>query len=229
MKNSLGKDPLLLAVGDGNHSLATAKAAWNEIKEGLSEEERKCHPARFAMCEIENIHDKALLFEPIHRILSGTDPEELLAAWKKYAAERNMEVRVSEERHRLAEGMERVQEKTSETETPEGKHCFRMVYDGGERVVTVARPEGAIPCETIQLFLDKYLKDHPEAGIDYIHGEDSLRTLAGEKGCTGFLLPDIDKHSFFEDVKRLGVLPRKTFSMGEAREKRYYMECRKLF
>ena len=206
LRLSLGEDPLLLAVGDGNHSLATARAAWNEIKEGLSEEEKENHPARYAMCEIENIHDEALLFEPIHRLITGAEPEELMEAWKEYAEKRNME---------LNEGGD--------------GHCFRMICAEGERKAVIANPEGSIPCETIQLFLDQYLKDHPEAGIDYIHGEDSLRTLAGEKHRVGFLLPDIDKHGFFDDVRRLGTLPRKTFSMGEAREKRYYMECRKLF
>ncbi len=202
---SLGEHPMLLAVGDGNHSLATAKAYWNEIRETLTEEERKTHPARFALCEIENIHDEALLFEPIHRLLTGVRAEELMQAWKDYAGARGMTV----------------------GEDGSG-HCFTLVTGRGDRTVTVGNPEGAIPCETIQKFLDSYLSAHPEASIDYIHGEDSLRTLAGKENCAVFLLPDIDKHTFFADVKKLGVLPRKTFSMGEAREKRYYMECKKI-
>jgi len=94
--------------------------------------------------------------------------------------------------------------------------------------VTVGNPEGAIPCETVQKFLDDFLARHPEAAIDYIHGEKSLRTLASAEKATGFLLPEIDKHSFFADVKKLGVLPRKTFSMGEADEKRFYMEAKEI-
>ena len=94
--------------------------------------------------------------------------------------------------------------------------------------VVVEHPEGAIPCETIQVFLDAFLRDHPGVSIDFIHGEQSLRNLASREGNIGFLLPEIDKHSFFEDVKKLGVLPRKTFSMGEAWEKRYYMECKRI-
>lgn len=202
--DSLGADPLLLAVGDGNHSLATAKAYWNELKEGLSEEERENHPARFALCEIVNIHDEALLFEPIHRVVTGTDPEALLADWQAYAAARGMALDA-------ADG-----------------HAFTIVSAKGDLVVTVGNPEGAIPCETVQKFLDDFLARHPGAEIDYIHGEQSLRSLAKAPGAVGFLLPEIDKKSFFSDVKKLGVLPRKTFSMGEADEKRFYMEAKKI-
>ena len=202
--DSLGADPLLLAVGDGNHSLATAKAYWEELKQNLSEEEQKNHPARFALCEIVNIHDEALLFEPIHRVVTGTDPDALLAAWQEYAAARGMTLDA-------AEG-----------------HAFTVVSAAGDTAVTVGNPEGAIPCETIQKFLDDFLARHPEAEIDYIHGEQSLRALASAPGAVGFLLPEIDKNSFFSDVKKLGVLPRKTFSMGEADEKRFYMEAKEI-
>ena len=202
--DSLGADPLLLAVGDGNHSLATAKAYWEELKANLSEEKQKNHPARFALCEIVNIHDEALLFEPIHRVVTGTDPDALLAAWQEYAAARGMTLDA-------AEG-----------------HRFTVVTANGDRTVTVGNPEGAIPCETIQKFLDDFLARHPEAEIDYIHGEQSLRALASAPGAVGFLLPEIDKKSFFSDVKKLGVLPRKTFSMGEADEKRFYMEAKEI-
>ena len=200
----LGENPLLLAVGDGNHSLATAKAYWEELKQGLSPEEQENHPARFALCEIVNIHDNALLFEPIHRVVTGTDPAALLRDWQAYAAERGMTLDA-------AEG-----------------HAFTVVCADGDRKVTVGNPEGAIPCETIQKFLDDFLARHPEAEIDYIHGEQSLRALASRPGAVGFLLPEIDKNSFFSDVKKLGVLPRKTFSMGEADEKRFYMEAKKI-
>ena len=200
----LGENPLLLAVGDGNHSLATAKAYWEELKQGLSPEEQENHPARFALCEIVNIHDNALLFEPIHRVVTGTDPAALLQDWQAYAAGRGMTLCA-------AEG-----------------HAFTVVCADGDTAVTVGNPEGAIPCETIQKFLDDFLARHPEAEIDYIHGEQSLRALASRPGAVGFLLPEIDKNSFFSDVKKLGVLPRKTFSMGEADEKRFYMEAKKI-
>ena len=205
LKERLGEHPMLLAVGDGNHSLATAKAYWNEIRETLTEEERLTHPARFALCEIVNIHDEALLFEPIHRVLTGTDKASLFFAWGEWAAAHGEKLSANGEGHR-----------------------FIMIDRNGEDTVTVRNPAGAIPCETVQKFLDDYLAKHPETEIDYIHGDDSLRSLSRAEGAVGFLLPEIDKRSFFEDVKVLGVLPRKTFSMGEADEKRFYMECKTL-
>ncbi|MBR5960149.1 MAG: DUF1015 domain-containing protein [Clostridia bacterium] len=205
LMDTKGEHPLLLAVGDGNHSLATAKAYWNEIREGLSEAERANHPARFALCEIVNIHDEALLFEPIYRIVTGTTRAAVMADWKAYAEAKGMRL--------AAEGSD---------------HRFTVVSADGEETVAVLNPEGAIPCETIQKFLDDFLSRHPEAGIDFIHGEGSLRALAAKPETVGFLLPDINKHSFFKDVEKLGVLPRKTFSMGEADEKRFYMEAKKI-
>ena len=203
--------PMLLAVGDGNHSLATAKAAWEEIRPTLTEAERAVHPARYALCEIVNIHDEALLFEPIHRIVTGADRAAMRADWEAWSAARGMALVAAED-------------------VPEEQqaHRFRMLSADGEEAVAVLRPEGAIPCATIQLWLDDYLRRHPEAAIDYIHGEGSLRALARREGSVAFLLPPIDKGSFFRDVTALGVLPRKTFSMGEADEKRFYMEAKRI-
>ena len=205
LMDTKGEHPLLLAVGDGNHSLATAKAYWNEIRETLSEAERENHPARYALCEIVNIHDEALLFEPIYRILTGTTRAAVMADWKAYAEAKGMSLAADGSDHRVT-----------------------VVSADGEETVAVLNPEGAIPCETIQKFLDAFLAKHPEAGIDFIHGEGSLRALAAKPETVGFLLPDIDKHSFFKDVEKLGVLPRKTFSMGEADEKRFYMEAKRI-
>ena len=107
-------------------------------------------------------------------------------------------------------------------------HRFTMVSENGDQIITVGHPEGAIPCETIQKYLDDFLVRNPKAEIDYIHGEQSLRALARKPGSVGFLLPEINKRNFFSDVKKLGVLPRKTFSMGEADEKRFYMEAKEI-
>ena len=205
LKEKLGEHPLLLAVGDGNHSLATAKAAWNVMRESLTPEEREHHPARFALCDIENLHDAALRFEPIHRLITGTWPEDLYDEWEKYCE---------------ARGMVLSEEGTG--------HTFTMVIRKDEYPVVVQKPEGFIPCETIQLFLDEFLQAHPEASIDYIHGAAALRQLAQNKRSVGFILPDINKKTFFQDVQDLGVLPRKTFSMGEADEKRFYMEAKRI-
>ncbi len=205
LKDQQEEHPLLMAVGDGNHSLATAKAYWNEIRDGLSEKERAHHPARFALCEVENIHQEALEFEPIHRLITGTTPEELYDCWETYAEERGMALR----------------------EEGEG-HTYQMAIRKDLYPVVVRNPEGVIPCETIQLFLDDFLQTHPKASIDYIHGAATLTRLAQQKDAIGFILPGIDKRTFFSDVRMLGVLPRKTFSMGRAEEKRYYMECKRI-
>ena len=205
LKATLGPDPLLFAVGDGNHSLATAKARWEELKPTLSAMEQTNHPARFAMVEVENIHDRALQFEPIHRIVRGVDPNALMQDWSDYCLVRGMELN-----GRL---------------TP-GEQVITVVYAGCEMTAAVARPEGAIPCATLQTYLDDFLARHPDAEIDYIHGDDVLRSLTDAPDAIGFLLPPLQKADFFSAVTALGILPRKTFSMGHAHEKRFYMECR---
>ena len=207
LKASLGPDPLLFAVGDGNHSLATAKARWEEIKPALTPEEQSAHPARFAMVELENLHDPALQFEPIHRLVTGVDPSALLADWAAYACRRGM--------------------CTNGLPTP-GEHTIGVVCEGCEFSLSIAHPEGPLPVSTLQSYLDDFLARHPAAEIDYIHGDDVLRRLAEAPGAIGFLLPPLDKRDFFPAVDALGILPRKTFSMGHAHEKRFYMECRSL-
>ncbi len=205
LKAQLGADPLLFAVGDGNHSLATAKARWDELKPTLTEAERAAHLARFAMVEVENIHDEALQFEPIHRVLTHVDPNALLQDWADYAAARGM----------VLNGIP----------TP-GEQCVTVLFQGLEMNVAIGRPDGPLPVSTLQRYLDDFLARHPEAEIDYIHGDDVARRLSQQDGAIGFLLPPLDKHAFFPAIEDLGILPRKTFSMGHAHEKRYYMECR---
>lgn len=209
LKASLGEDPLLFAVGDGNHSLATAKAGWNEIKAGLSPEEQASHPARYAMVEVENIHDDALTFEPIHRVLTGVDAQALMADWTLYCHERGMDL-----------------SETSGVNPEEQK--ITVICAGCEMEAVIANPDGPLPVATLQSYLDDYLARHPGVEIDYIHGDDVLRRLAQAPDAIGFLLPPLDKSAFFHAVKTLGILPRKTFSMGHAPDKRYYLECRKI-
>ncbi|MBQ8311773.1 MAG: DUF1015 domain-containing protein [Clostridia bacterium] len=205
VKQRQGEDPLLFAVGDGNHSLATAKAAWEALKPGLTAQQQESHPARFALCEVENIHDDALNFEPIHRILINVNGAELMQDWTLYCHERGME---------LSEDA--------------GTQQVQVLYGGMEITAAITNPDGAIPVDTLQRYLDDYLRRHPEAEIDYIHGDDVVRELAQKDGCIGFLVPPIDKGSFFSAIQTLGTLPRKTFSMGHAHEKRFYMECKKI-
>ncbi len=195
-------DGFLYAVGDGNHSLATAKTCWARIKPGLSPKEAARHPARYALAEIVNLHSPALLFEPIHRALFGADADSLIDG---FAA------------HLKATGMEMV---------PGDE--IKFIAAGREVTVSVSGRGGALPLGVLQPYLDAYLRARPEAEIDYIHGEDALRALCREKGAVGILLGAIDKRALFPAIRAGGALPRKTFSMGTAREKRYYMECRKI-
>ena len=207
LKATLGPDPLLFAVGDGNHSLATAKARWEELKPTLSPEEQRTHPARYAMVEVENIHDEALQFEPIHRLVKGVDPNALMADWSDYCLVHGMELN----------GKLRPNEQT-----------LAVLYEGCEMMAAIANPDGPLPVSTLQRYLDDFLARHPEADIDYIHGDDVLRQLVSTPDSIGFLLPPLEKSAFFSAVQTLGILPRKTFSMGHAHEKRFYMECRRI-
>ena len=197
------------AVGDGNHSMATAKAYWEEVKTGLSPEEQQDHPARFALVEVVNIHDESLIIEPIHRILFGVDPDELLGSLTAFYEEQGCSAR-------LADAMP----------ADPTAHAFPYIAAGKQGVLIVDGPKWSIPVATMQTALDAYLEAHPSARIDYIHGEDVVRSLADQHGNLGFILPDIAKNDLFRGVVFDGVLPRKTCSMGEAHEKRYYMEAK---
>ncbi|MDD2955720.1 MAG: DUF1015 domain-containing protein [Oscillospiraceae bacterium] len=193
-----GKGVLLFAVGDGNHSLATAKTCWESIKKGLSEEERRAHPARFALVELVNLHDEALQFEPIHRVAFGIDPQHLL------------------------EEMGRVYEIGGEA--AQGQ-VFIAQWGENKRVVRVKTPVSNLTVGTLQAFLDDYIARFG-GRVDYIHGEEAVDALAREDGNMGFYLPAMKKEELFPTVILDGALPRKTFSMGHAEDKRFYLECR---
>ena len=199
------EDPLLFAVGDGNHSLAAAKACWEEIKRGLTPEETVVHPARFAMVELENIHDDALRMEPIHRVLFGCDGDNLLDEVAAFAAQKGAT---------LAAG-------------PQAQEIV-AVYEGKEVTLAIEGSPYKLAVGTLQAFLDWWLLSHPQARLDYIHGEDTVRTLVAGEGAVGFLLPTPERDRLFDTIRTEGALPRKTFSLGSANEKRYYMECRRL-
>lgn len=199
------KFPMILAVGDGNHSLATAKAAYEELKQTLSEEEAKKHPARFALCEIVDLGDDALEFEPIYRIVDTPDPDALIEAFGKYTE--GLHGNMPEQKFSVIKG-------------DDGKCC--------EITVKVASPELSLPVATLQRFLDEYAKSHPDIVTDYIHGDDTLRRLSLRKGTVGFLFDGMKKGDLFSAVESDGALPRKTFSMGHANDKRFYIECRKI-
>lgn len=207
LKNAAGEDALLFAVGDGNHSLATAKTCWEELKPTLTEAERESHPARYALVEIENIHDEALLFEPIHRVVDHVDADALLGIWMTYCYTHG-------ESLMLGSG---------------DGHRFTFVRNDERVPSTIVHPSDALEAETIQKFLDSYLAEHPDSGIDYIHGDEVImRLCAADPNTIGILLPALDKSKFFDLLDEIGVMPRKTFSLGEANEKRFYMECRRI-
>ena len=195
------KPVLLFAVGDGNHSLATAKECYERQKKLTPREQWDSLPARYALCELVNLHDASLEFEPIHRVVFGVEPE-----------------RVVEELLSALPGAYR----------GEGDgHVLRFSHAGGKGAVTVPRPEAQLEVGTLQPFLDAYVKEHG-GSIDYIHGADVARDLAARPGNIAFLLPAMGKEQLFPTVIRDGVLPRKTFSMGEAHDKRFYLEARKI-
>ena len=339
-------DGFLYAVGDGNHSLATAKARWDALKPALSPEEAQTHPARYALVEIVNLHSPALAFEPIHRVLFGADMEDLVSAYRAHLASRGMKLTAVEplssrasgtkpvdpssfpasgtkpaepssfpaSRTKLAEpssscacgakpaepssscasgtkpaepssscvcgakpaepsssracgtkpaepsssracgmkpvepssscacGMKPVEPSSScvcgaKPAEPSSSACGMTPTDEAELTFVsgnarasyrVRNPENPLPVAVLQPFLDEYLRSHPAARIDYVHGAAAVESLCQTPHTTGVLLPAIDKSALFPAVRQGGALPRKTFSMGEPDEKRYYMECRKI-
>jgi len=205
---------LLFAMGDGNHSLATAKAIWEKIKPQVGME----HPARYALVEIENVHDDGLEFEPIHRVLFNLKQDLFAALEKRFGANFSYAETASAE-----EMIKRVNAGTG------AKQSIGLV-GGGKKfgVIEIANPSSNLAAGTIQAFLDEFLKNGGAEKIDYVHGADVVERLALQPGNAGFYLAGIHKSELFKTVILDGALPRKTFSMGEAREKRFYMEARKI-
>lgn len=182
-----GENPLLFVVGDGNHSLATAKEC--ALLNGNED-------SQYALVEMVNVHDDSIQFEPIYRVLFGVDEQDLLS-------------------------------KLEEKLGAEEGHTYTVVTPAGEREITLTA-NAKLPVATLQPFLDEYLKENPTVKIDYIHGDDIVRKLCKEQGTLGFIFEGMGKDQLFDAVRQDGSLPRKTFSMGHAHEKRYYIEARKI-
>ncbi len=199
-----GAPTLTLAVGDGNHSLATAKAYWEECKQTLSPQQQANHPARFCLCEVCNVHADAIEIEPIHRVLFGADSESVLLALAAYCDNEALALH-----------------------TGTGVQPFCFVMNSETQALCFNTPSEPLTVGTIDAFIASYLHDHPEVEVDYIHDESAVKALCA-KGGVGFLMPPFAKSDIFKGVVLGGVLPRKTFSMGHAEEKRYYVECRKI-
>ena len=188
------------AMGDGNHSLAAAKRCWEEMKPTVPESGREGHPARYALVELVNIHDPAVTFEPIHRALIGADTGDFLSA--------------------AVDAFTRAE--------PQGDAVsgITLLCGGEEAAIELPLPLGA----AVSL-VDGFLTGYTAAfggEVDYIHGEEETRSLAARSGGAGILLPTLKKEELFPHVARFGPYPKKSFSIGEAREKRYYLEARKI-
>lgn len=211
---ALEPNPLLFAMGDGNHSFATAKANWEKIKATLPESERADHPARYALVEVENVHDEGIVFEPIHRVVFGTSGNRAIETILRFLKAQNECARVELGRMPCAQSGD--------------THIMPFITGEVEGAFIVSCPKSQLAVGTLQAALDEAVNDICGCEIDYIHGADVVKNLARNGGAIGFLLPAMEKSEFFKTVVRDGALPRKTFSMGEANEKRYYMECRSL-
>lgn len=191
-------DKLSYAMGDGNHSLAAAKAHWENVK---SETGDMTHPARYALCEVTSLSDESLVFHPIYRILKNCDPVDVLNS---------------------------LSEITVQTSDEHAANTVTAVFGNERRALTFTSPNHALTVGTLQNFIDRYIASHPNVVCDYIHGEDTVLALSSEKNSVGFIMDGMDKKELFPYVEMHGTLPRKTFSMGEADSKRYYLEARKI-
>ena len=205
-------DPLLFAMGDGNHSFATAKSIWENVKSSLSAEQFENHPARYCLVELENIHDPGLEFEPIHRVLFQAGRGDFEAVLAQHCR-----------------GFERVEAATM-TEVLDGiegqsQQTFGYVDAAGLAIYRLDAPAASIAAGTLQRTIDALLA-RGGAEVDYIHGADVTDELGRLPGNLGLFLPTVPKDSFFASIVADGALPRKTFSLGEAEDKRYYLEAR---
>jgi hypothetical protein len=203
---------LLFAMGDGNHSLATAKAVWEELKPRVGMD----HPARYALVEIENVHDEGLQFEPIHRVLFGQQGDPFAALSEFFEAN----VRFTP--------VEDCQQARQRIERRAGPQSAGIAFEQRFWVVELLQPSSNLAVGSLQPFVDEMVKQGQVKSVDYVHGEDTVCQLSSEAGNLGLLLPGMEKSDLFKTVILDGALPRKTFSMGEAREKRFYMECRRI-
>ncbi|MBQ9156744.1 MAG: DUF1015 domain-containing protein [Eubacterium sp.] len=210
-RGEIGEDILLFAMGDGNHSLATAKEYYEQLKAAHPGEDLSGHPARYALVELENLHSPALEFEAIHRILTNVNSDHLM--------------------HQMTRelGIVRMHRDIRENK-PEHEQYISVVIHGQEEQLMITKPSSKLAVGSLQHFLDSYIKEHEREDIklDYIHGKDNLKALTWQTDSIGFILPDMGKDELFPTVKADGALPRKTFSMGHAEDKRYYTECRRI-
>ncbi len=217
--NAQGKEVLLYAMGDGNHSLATAKAIWEKIKTDATDPQTEMdNPARYALVELVNIHDEGLQFEPIHRVIFNVHPEQLLSDMQAHFTGNCSVERCDNEA-----------DMRSKAQAAENKQVQIVPFNdaSGYGYIQISNPQFTLELATLESFLNDYL-DKNGGKVDFIHGDDVVNELGVKEGNMGFFFPPISKHSLFKTIIFDGALPRKTFSMGEADEKRFYLEARKI-
>ena len=197
--NVKNKGILLFAMGDGNHSLATAKANYENLKKTMTPDEYLNHPSRYALVELVNLHSEALEFEPIHRVIFDTDVNKLIEELYKY--------------YDINEGG--------------NDQYFELVTKDIDKKLYISNPKSNIAVGSIQMFLDEYLKDN-KGKLDYIHGDETTKNMGMEENNVAILFEAMPKEELFRTVILDGALPRKTFSMGHSYDKRYYLEARKI-
>ncbi len=183
-------DGMLFAVGDGNHSLATAKECYTRNPSEMS---------RYALCEIVNIHDTSLVFEPIYRVMFGVSPSDVLSSIKAHFGDLNAQ----------------------------NGSLVHLIFGSEEKDIYIDT-KGSLTVGALQDFIDKYIAEHSGASVDYIHGEDVVESLSRKANTVGFIFDGMKKSELFPAIVHDGVLPRKTFSMGHASDKRFYIEARKI-
>ena len=207
------KHPLLYAVGDGNHSLATAKSIWDQIED----KSNSTHPARFAMVEIVNIHDPAIQFGPIHRIIKNVNSAKAQSIFENLRGYCRIKENLS---------INAMQDQVNKQKTDQ--QTFGFIHEDQVCLAEIIEPSHTLTVGSLQNLLDELISNNNSLEIDYIHGEETLKELSTSPGIIGFYLPTMGKNQLFESVIKDGPLPRKTYSMGEANEKRYYLESRRI-
>ncbi|MBE7017532.1 MAG: DUF1015 domain-containing protein [Ruminococcaceae bacterium] len=195
------KAPAVFAMGDGNHSLATAKKCWEKVKGTLSGEERETHPARFSLVEIVNIHDEAISFEPIHKVVFETDPESFIDEAEKWWSAQSI--------------------------ASDKSHSIKLIVGEQEKHVNVSGLTIGELIGKAEEFCQTYMSRYG-GRIDYIHNDETAIAMGRRKGCACMLLPKMEKGELFPSIIESGPFPKKSFSIGHAEDKRYYLECRKI-
>ena len=198
--------PMALAVGEGNHSLATAKAYWEELKKTLTPQQQKDHPARWCLAEVCNVRSDAVEIEPIHRVLFNTSYDTVLLNLVTWSDENLAGIRFGDS----------------------FEQKLQLMGPRDRCHLSFENPSAPLGVGTVDEFVEYFLENHPEARVDYVHDEAAVRSFCEKEGAVGMLLPAMRKGDLFRGVVLGGVLPRKTFSLGHAEEKRYYIECRRI-